>query len=491
MPQNIIIMMTDEQRADHRAAEGFELDTMPGLDRWEEQGSSFPIAYTPSPVCTPARCSMLTGRYPKATGIRALDAADQIRMETDLFGHLCQAGYDTALIGKNHSHVSETDVDHYSQYRHWSGPIRPDNEQRDRRFNQWMHSSSGPLIEEPCPYPLEQQFPYRIVSESMDWLRGRNGRPFCLWMSIPEPHSPYQVPEPYYDMFPPESLPDCVGPEALESKPELWQFNHKLELHHDPMRMEKTGRYRSNYCGMLRLIDDQLGRFFRFLEKSGLADSTVVVYTSDHGDFVGDYGLWSKGAGLPECLTRVPMIWRGPGIASQAPQAHVSLVDIFPTICEALGLHMPDGIQGRSLWPILRGRDWPTEEFGSIYSENGIGGVPFSPDEVDWDAWPQLLGKPGESTFASELNSVSQSGHRKMVRKGRWKLVYDPYGASELYDLDDDPQELNNLYASSRAREVRQELIEELLNWSIRTEDTLPRNRWPVKRRRHLWDAPM
>jgi arylsulfatase A-like enzyme len=489
MPPNVIVIMTDQQRADHRAAEGFELDTMPALDRWESEGCSFPVAYTTSPVCTPARCSMLTGRFPKATGIRALDAADHIRMETDLFGHLSLAGYETALIGKNHSHVTEDDVDHYRQYRHWSGPIRPENEEADRRFNEWMHSSSGPLMEAPCPLPLDQQFPCRIVDESIEWLKQDRDRPFCLWMSIPEPHSPYQVPEAYYDIFPPESLPQCTGPEALEGKPPLWRFNHKLELHHDPDRPEKTERYRSNYCGMLRLVDDQLARFFDFLSTSGLADSTLVVYTTDHGDFVGEYGLWSKGAGLPECLVRVPMIWQGPGVVSARPGSHVSLVDIFPTICGALELEVPEGIQGRSLWPILQGEPWPEEEFGSIYAENGVGGVPFKPDEVDRDAWPQLLGKPGESTFASELNSVSQSGHRKMVRRGRWKLVYDPYAPSELYDLETDPLELNNRYGAPEMTSLRNELIEELLRWSIRTEDTLPRERWPLKRREHLWDG--
>ena len=112
------------------------------------------------------------------------------------------------------------------------------------------------------------------------------------------------------------------------------------------------------YFGMLRLIDDQVKRFVEFLEARQLRDDTIIVFVADHGDFVGEYGMVRKGPELPECLARIPMFWTGPGITASAEphDAHVSLIDVMSTLCEAIGVPLPDGVQGRSLWPLLTGR---------------------------------------------------------------------------------------------------------------------------------------
>jgi len=147
---------------------------------------------------------------------------------------------------------------------------------------------------------------------------------------------------------------------------------------------EQRPRARADYFGMLRLIDDQCRRLVEFLQAKGLRRNTIIVFVSDHGDFVGEYGLVRKGPELPECLTRVPMFWTGPGIvaAARPHPAHVSMVDIMPTLCEAVGVPLPAGVQGRSLWPMLTGKAYPEEEFASVYAEQGFGGLHYTADDT-------------------------------------------------------------------------------------------------------------
>ncbi|HTM77591.1 MAG TPA: sulfatase-like hydrolase/transferase, partial [Devosia sp.] len=241
-------------------------------------------------------------------------------------------------------------------------------------------------------------------------------------------------------------------------------------------------KYRAVYAGMLRMIDDQVARFVDHLKANGQFDNTILIFLSDHGDYAGDHGLQRKGAGLPECLVRVPLIIRGPGIdASLNETDFVSLVDIFPTLCEAVGQDIPFGVQGRSLWPMLTGAPYPDAEFSSIYAELGIGSLPYDADERP------PLHFPYEGPVIDELNSVTQSGNLKMVRKGKWKLMFDVLGTGQLYDLDADPGELDNLYGQSEYAIPQTDMLQTLLTWSIRTEDSLPRAKYLPKVAAHGW----
>ena len=233
--------------------------------------------------------------------------------------------------------------------------------------------------------------------------------------------------------------------------------------------------------GMLRLIDDQVRRFVGFLEDQDLRHNTHVIFLSDHGDFVGEYGLVRKGPELPEVLTRIPFSWAGPGIAAQPEphQAHISLADIMPTICELIDEPLPAGVQGRSLKPLLLGEDYPREEFSSVYAEHGFGGLQYTADD-DFDPAEDGL-RPGLAF--DELNGWSQSGTMRMVRRADWKLIFDMQGAGQLYDLRNDPLEMHNLYGEPLVAEVQSELLAELLAWTLRVQDPLPypRRRYKFK----------
>jgi arylsulfatase A-like enzyme len=216
------------------------------------------------------------------------------------------------------------------------------------------------------------------------------------------------------------------------------------------------------------------------LREKGRYDNTIFIYLGDHGDFVGEYGLVRKGPELPECLARIPMFFVGPGITAgaQPHKAHISIVDIMPTLCEALGLALPVGVQGRSLWPLLTGGEYPSEEFASIYVEHGFGGLHYTADDkLD----PVKEGAINKAVSFDCLNSWSQSGTMRMLRKGDWKLVFDMQGAGQLYNLAKDPVELENLYDRGEVGAIQQQMVSELLAWTLRVQDPLP-----LPRRRYI-----
>ena len=488
---NIVVIMTDQQRADYMKIAGFPLDTQPFLDSLARQGTCFPRAYTPEPVCAPARCSLMTGRFPKAHRVRENSGIRNAYFSRDLLDVLQEQGYYTGLIGKNHSYLQKNKFDVWQMYGHWNGVIESKSPPFEKQFEQWVFELTDEISKEPTPFPLEAQHPYRMVTNAIEFLKSAGSRPFFLWLSFPEPHNPYQTPRPYFDMFPPETVPDRVaGPEVLARKGFKWEWQRRLLLHYIPDYEKVWRRVRSNACGMYRLIDDQVRRFVEALQDRKQWDNTIVVFLSDHGDFLGDYGLHKKGVDLPECLVRIPMYWRGPGIQADRIDhpAFVSTTDVMPTLCEAIGVPIPEGVQGRSLWPLLQGKPYPEEEFRSSYAEAGVGGLFYDEgDDLDFDH-PKLK-RPIKNIF-DELNSYSQSGNLKMVRMGDWKLCYDMMGRGQLYDLKSDPAELRDHYGDPAVAETQMRMLKELATWTIRTEDVLPTNAYRHKWPERNWYAP-
>ena len=300
------------------------------------------------PVCAPARVSLFTGRYPSATRVRTNHNLEDVTYSSDLVDVLKERGYNVGLSGKNHSHIGSERWDFAMQFGHGGGGNRGDRTDEEKAFDEFLTGLHHRTYLEPTPFPVECQAPYRAVSKAQQWIDSLEGKPFFLWLSFAEPHNPYQVPEPYFSLFPPESLPPCRSDEtALKDRGFRWQWTRKMWSEVLPDYVEQRDRARANYHGMLRLIDDQVARFVGYLDDRGLRDNAIIIFLSDHGDFVGEYGLIRKGPDLPECLTRIPMLFTGPGIlASDTPNdAHVSICDIMPTLCEALGVPLPDGVQ--------------------------------------------------------------------------------------------------------------------------------------------------
>lgn len=473
---NIIIVMSDQQRADLRKACGYELDTMPFLDNWGCGGVDFADAYTANPTCMPARVSMFTGRYSQCHHVRTNhNMADAVYTE-DLLDVLKKNGYETALCGKNHSHHQAEEFDFYEICGHLGDEGEINITQEEFEFADFLRGTLHMESHEPSPGGLCVQHPYRNVSSALKFMDGRNReRPFFVWLSFAEPHNPYQVPEPYFNMFPPESLPQPAGDKSiLEEKGARFSWLRGIwEDILGPDIENRILRARSNYHGMLRLIDDQFKRLIEGLRERGLEEDTIVIYLSDHGDFAGEYGLIRKGPDLPDILCRIPLVWRGPGIVPQGrcQNKFVNIVDILPTLCDLLEIEIPFGCQGKSILPLLMKEGIPEGEYDSAYAESGFGGL-YWKKEDDLDLIRE--GASREMVTFDCLNTWTQCGQVRSVWRNGYHLQLDMYGTGYLYHLQEDPYELNNLWDNEAYGAVKCMMLCELSAAMMRAADPLP-----------------
>jgi len=474
--KNVVLVITDQQRAEFTKREGFPMDTMPFLDSLAAEGAWFDNAYTAAPICVAARVSLLTGRYPNSTQVTENRGACYAKYTKDMFDVMNENGYKTAMIGKNHTHVKSS-VPTYCDYNYFHGgqTVEPE-EKRFKEFDDWLKTLNGCQSNVPTPFPLECQMPHRIVTKAINWVDTlEKDDNFFLYVAFPEPHNPYQVPEPYFSMFSEDKIPPIeTSAEDLKNKGFKWKFSRQLglEVHKDYDSQFVSSRAR--YLGMMRLLDDQIKRLYEHLEKSGKMENTIFIFLSDHGDFIGDFGMVRKGPEMPNILMRIPLQFYGKGIIadSRPRKAYVSITDIFPTICDAIGVPLPDGAQGKSLWPILAGLPYPKKDFESCYAEHGYGGMMYTEkDEIVYD---NCLNQGKNGVTFDSLNTYSQCGTTKMLRKDRWILTVDCAGKGQLYDLEKDPYELENLFDREEYRDVRNQLVYDLLVETIRHTDPLP-----------------
>jgi len=490
--ENFVMIECDQLRADFLSCYGFPLETSPDIDRLAEQGVRFAKAYTPIPLTNPANMSLFTGRFPKAHGIRTNQPLEGARYTKDLIQIFREADYHIALIGKSMEDLLKPNVprssvkpeDYYIAYGHEFGPVRKGHEKIDEEFNAWMRLINYWLSMEPTPFPAECQYPMRIAEDCITYIEEHVKEPFFIRFSTPEPHTPYQVSKPYWDMFPTDKVPERVaGPDVAREKGYPWDWELELICYHhpeyDPDKDDTIWRrMKSVYCGMIRLINDAVTKFLKVLDTSGIGERTHVFLLSDHGDYQGDFGLFAKGVGMPECLIRVPLIWKGPEVSKGEvmENAFVSLVDIMPTICELIGVKPPLGVQGRSFVPILKGEPYSEEEFNSIFSEQGTGGKRVRGVGFDHRSAVCRNRAGGKDTFG-ELNIVTQSGNIKMLRKGDWKLIFDWEKSPELYNIAEDPAERHNLFLDPQYQKLASEMLQNLFQWNVKTEEQFP---WPV-----------
>jgi arylsulfatase A-like enzyme len=461
----------------------------------QEKGIGLERNYCTAPLCVPSRISMLTGRWPEAHRVRMNLQDQDAYFGEDLYQVARRRGYRTALAGKNHTYLRSPNVDVWREYTHVGGYVPPDAPKEVRDFEVWLQGLHMNMAEEPSPYPLFTQLPYRIVSDAIEFIDDSGEQPFFIQVSFPEPHDPEQVPRPYWNMFAPESVPDrCAGPEALARMGPRARWLYQLQQDNDADTERMWRRYKSNYLGALRMIDDQIGRLLEHLERKQMTGKTLVLFTADHGDYLMDYGLGRKGVGLYEHLAHTPLIWSGYGIrpSSSVLSAFTSMADIMPTLCEVMGAEIPHGVQGRSLWPLLQGKAYPAEEFRSIYAGVGVGGLYYG----DADKIPTSIAHdPARSGSWDELNKVTLSGNQKMVRMAEWKLIYDMMGYGQLYNLRMDPCELQNLFGLPDTASIQARLMAELAMWLIRVQDSLPtgpqsdkyQTKWSKE---HNWYSP-
>ncbi len=437
---NIMCITTDQQRFDTLAVLGGHSYRTPQLDRLARQGVLFPLATTPCPVCAPARWSIVTGQYPGTHGCLSNHHHGQ-RPAHDLPTLLRQAGYITGHVGKNHTFLTTDDFDW------WGGLPTPLDQQAASLRRLWETEQSikpWRLSVEPAPGGVNGDPQTGITNAAQSFLHQQSAnQPWFLHVSYLYPHTPYLVPEPYFTGYVAHPVPlPQVEPQGLAAagKPFRQQFHQANNDALLPYDSQQVLTMRRLYHAMVEMIDHLIGQLLHTLDATGQSDNTLVLFTSDHGDYQGDHGLFTKSPALYDCLVRVPMILRWPGgvPAGQTDLRFASLVDLLPTFCTVAGATVPTSVQGENLLQ-------PSQRCAAL-AEYGVPGQAY-----DWARLkregiaPGDMQNPHEPGLPWEANPVSLAGTIRMMRTQRWKLIADAGGDHELYDLHSDPHELSNL----------------------------------------------
>lgn len=416
---NLLLIMADEHRRDAMGCAGHPVVQTPHLDALAARGTRYTSAYCMSPLCVPSRASFATGRYVHEVG--CWDNASPYRGNPDSWGCLLQAGgVEVTTIGKldfdgSGAHgFEDARFPAYRQPPGGDGALHRHPPQRMARGKERLADSG------PGDYWSERV--ERETREAERYLLDEapnKGGPWALWLNYLPPHFPLIAPEPYYRLYPEESVDSPVDSPAAASHPVVEQMRDYYNM--AGLDEATARRSRSAYYGLCTLIDAQVGRVLAALEASGQADDTLIVYTSDHGDHLGDHELWWKGS-MYEMSVGVPLLMAGPGIErGRVEHTPVSLVDLSATMLGAFDIAAPPEWRGTSL---LRLQEKPN---------------------------------PMRAVF-SEYHAHGASTGIFMVRQGPWKLVHYEGYAPELFHLERDPFERCNLADEPKWREKRLEM---------------------------------
>ena len=477
MKPNLILIMCDQMKAKASDLYWNNACPTPSLRRLAGTGVLFENAYTPHPLCVPARVSLWTSQYAHTTGARrneTLMPAGKLHA----FRLWKQEGYHTGLIGKNHCFAEVSDLelfDTWCEVSHlglggegrtkgmdWVRPVNAIHAAHATRGKMpWQTPALSYAVTD---FPIEDYGTSLIAAQTEAFLEKHQHDPFCLWVSFPDPHEPYEVPRQYGEIFAADEieLPPW-DPGSLERDPQRNRALHRMlgVSRDDIAELKKTVAV---HYGMVRFLDDGVGRIMTALERTGLRENTIVVFCSDHGDFAGERRMMVKGGVFYDCLTRVPLIISYPPAVRRGVRepALVSLIDIVPTVLSLQKIRVPDSMQGWCL-PVNPNIDRRT----SIVSEYGAGGPSFG--LADLEAAPRPF---GYKTLIQSLRWREAEGRRKMIRMGDWKYVHDPMGdIDELYHMIKDPWELENLAAEPAQAGQVAAMRTQLLAWSFATED--------------------
>jgi arylsulfatase A-like enzyme len=484
---NILLITSDQHRGDAYGFEGTGVHT-PHLDLMASRGTRFSACITPNVVCQPSRASILTGLLPLTHGVHdnGIDLDEEFA-DHGFAGSLSRAGYATTFIGKAHFSTYHTNkptkrpenVAGSALYgEDWNGPYMgfdkaemmlighnywlPDRAPRGRHYEQWYRNDSladlkdqlykthagddgGAAQTHHSALPPVWHSSSWIGDRAVELLRDhkrRGGEPFCAWVSFPDPHHPFDAPLPWSLLHPPENV---RLPEHRTRDFERRPWWHRAAVETPPGQKGEMGRVRreysriepqtdqqlrhmiANYYGMISLIDHNVGRIMTTLDELGLSEDTIVVFTSDHGEWLGDHGLILKGPMFYEGLLRIGMIVQGPGVpAGKVVADPVSTVDLAATFADYAGVTNESARHSTTLRPLIEGdarRDF-------AYSE--------------WKLGPARCG------VALDLRTVR-------TQKAKLTLEIES-GEGELYLLDEDPGEMVNRFNDPACGAVKDEL---------------------------------
>ncbi len=471
---NILLIMTDQHSPHFLRCYGNELVRTPTFDRLAGEGMRFTNAYVPAPLCVPSRMSFLTSRTP--THNRVWNNTCILNSGAPTWAHaLGMAGYETSLIGR--MHFAGPDQRHGFQNRPIGeyGAKHPGVPYKCKVSNRppYYHGGSGQMRPDAAKggkgKTTYQYMDEQIAAKASEYLRGHAGsreRPFAAVVGFVLPHCPFIAPKELFDYYYSRvDLPKAGG----DVPPTVRRFRTLRKIE-EPLTEHQTRVSRAAYYGLVEHIDSLIGNIVKTLDETGLADNTLVVYCTDHGELAGEHGCWWKSI-YYEGASGTPLIARLPGkiAAGMVSDAVCSLMDLGPTLADAAGAKTMHDCDGRSLWPTLTGNhpsDWPNETFSELCDHRGG----FLPS--------------------------------RMIRSNEWKLWYFADEAKlppTLFNLENDPDETRDLGQDPKYADVRKRLLEKLrADWDPqyarkatrqKTEDFRTLARWGRKIRPPAPDA--
>lgn len=415
---NILILMADQLSAPFLPAYGNAVARTPHLDRLAAEGVVFENAYCNSPLCGPSRYVFMSGRMPSAIG--AYDNAVEFPATLPTFAHhLRHAGYRTILSGKMHfcgpdqmhGFEERLTTDIYPADFGWTPDWRDFATRPD-----WYHDMSSVRDAGLCIRTNQMDFDDEVVFNArrklFDLARDPDERPFCMVVSLTHPHDPFAMTREYWDRYQPDAIDmPRFRPDPADLDAHSHRLRHVSNMDREPVTEANIRDARHAYYAAISYVDDQVGLVLGTLGECGLVDQTVTMVTADHGEMLGERGLWYK-MSFFENACRIPLIVHAPGrFAPARVAAAVSSVDILPTLADLAGAaEMSVPVDGRSLLAHLNGADGHDEVFGEYMGEGAIAPI-------------------------------------VMIRRGAYKFIHCPADPDQLYDLHTDPDEHTNLAA--------------------------------------------
>ncbi|QDU70619.1 sulfatase-like hydrolase/transferase [Mucisphaera calidilacus] len=445
---HIIILCPDEMRASAVAAWGNPAVATPSIDGLAARSIKFDRAFTNHTKCTPSRCSFLTSQYPHVGGHRTLDMPVRAH-EVNLVRYLRENyGYRTALVGKNHCVDDET--------QQLTFDFRGRGEGGDGYLDPYEETGmpTGSYYVGKDPRKLSEHGDYTSTTMAIDWLRDEINddpdTPRLLWLNWDHPHCPYRAPEPFHGITPRDKVPDAIPP-----IPEFEPLSHttlREAYGVADMTPEQWRELHAVYLDMTTMVDADVKRVLDTVEQLGIADNTIIVFWSDHGDFAGDYGLPEKwDTCFSDNLVHVPLIIHAPNTDASAYNGLTETIDILPTVLDLAGIPAPGGIQGRSHRDAIRGNtDQPVRDV--VFTEGGQ-----EPELLERVTPVDARPRPCQAYLMKQqalVNEPQINLRSKMIRGDRYKYVARLDGDEQLFDLENDPHEHHDLARSGDAEDI-------------------------------------
>ncbi|GHC06372.1 sulfatase family protein [Cerasicoccus arenae] len=459
---NVIMVLADQHNADLMGCAGHSQVITPHLDHFASEGVRFTSAYTQNPICTPSRVSILSGQYCHNHGYYGLSGPAPTGLNNFL-RHFRNHGYRTAALGKLHLPESPRnwiadDVDYFGDaYETIDGTIGESKyishltelglrDKEDSWHNPWNYGKPSITHDaKPSELPYEHTMEMWCLQRAIQFMGEQSDKPFCVKLDFQKPHHPLLPNQQFWDMYPESiELPETFNQDPSHRPPHFqkafqqfrdasWDFAAEGDSFEDGARRAWRGT-----LACITQIDDVFGQLLNFLEKSGLAKNTIVVYGSDHGAYHGIHGIEEKAPGIcSEAVCRVPMLWRVPGVTAENT-VYSSLaenIDIAPTLCSICKLPAMDSTDGHDLSTALKGSQEPVRN-----------------------------------------TAVTENVWSKAIRWKNWRFVhyqesqFDGVNTGELYDIEKDPNETKNLYHDTAFQGVVHDCRKKLLEWIIETQ---------------------